>query len=398
MPRTILIMGRVLEQQDGLAVYAENLLDAMVRLDPGSRYVVALREGRGRLGFARAPNVEVVTVEASRKILWDQVAVPRFARRIGADLIFNPKFSVPLFTRIPSVFVLHAADWFVNPGNYEWWDNLYIRLMLPTYARRAAGLTAISQTIVDELHRHTSIDPRKITVSHAAPGPLFRPVTEAVEIERLRADYGLPPRYILSVVRVTHTGHAGEIPYAGGNVRTLIPAWREYRRRGGTLPLVVAGHGVDRRLASLGLAPEAGEDIVLTGFVPHERMPALYSSAVQFVLPTLYESFSLPLVEAMACGCPVVAPSTGACPEVAGDAVRLVDPRDAAAMAEAMLDLEGDDDARETLRAAGLQRAAGYTWDRAARQTLTAFDRALQGAAESANAVDVPVSLGPKRP
>lgn len=378
-PRTILVMGRMLSQPDGLAVYGENLLEAMVRLDPESVYHVAIRDGEIRSRFAAAPNVRITQIDAPSKILWDQVAIPALARRIGADLIFNPKFSVPLLTTIPSVFVLHAADWFVNPGNYEWWDNLYIRLALPTYAYKAGALTAISQTIVDELLRHTRIDAGKVTVTHAAPGPQFHPVSDPDRLESLREDYGLPRRFILSVVRVLHTGHAGEIFYAGGNARTLIRAWRRYRRDGGQLPLVIAGDAVDRRLESLGLAPsdEEAEDVIFAGLVPHDRMPELYSQAEMFVLPTLYESFSLPLVEAMACGCPVIAPSTGACPEVAGGATLLVDPRDAAAMAAAMLSLDRDEARRRGLREAGLARAAEFSWDEIGRRTLRAFDRAL---------------------
>lgn len=376
----------MLSQPDGLAVYGENLLEAMARLDPDSLYHVAIRDGEIRSRFADAPNVRISKLAAPSKILWDQIAIPSLARHIGADLIFNPKFSVPLLTNIPSVFVLHAADWFVNPGNYEWWDNLYIRLALPTYAYRAAALTAISRTIVDELGRHTRIDTNKITVTHAAPGPQFHPVSDNGQLARFREEYGLPDRFILSVVRVLHTGHAGKIFYAGGNARTLIQAWRGYRSQGGDLPLVIAGEDVERRLESLGLPPsrEEASDVHFLGFVPHDRMPELYSMAEMFVLPTLYESFSLPLVEAMACGCPVVAPSTGACPEVAGQAAILVDPRDAVAMAAAMLSLDSDDALRRDLREAGLARAETFSWDEIARRTLHAIDRALDGSARNA--------------
>jgi hypothetical protein len=136
--RTIAVMGRLLDQEDGLGVYGVQLLRELLRLDPHSRYVILLDSPKSQHLFREFGNAETRVLPALSKLYWDQVVAPLAARRCNADLIFNPKFSIPLFTRRPCVFVQQGSDWYVNPQNYPWWDNLYIRLMLPLYSLKAA--------------------------------------------------------------------------------------------------------------------------------------------------------------------------------------------------------------------------------------------------------------------
>ncbi len=372
--RVVCVMGRVLDQQDGLAVYAENLLRALLVQDPATEYVILLRTpARARL-FAAYPNARALVLPAPRKIWWDQVAVPRAARSVRADILFNPKFSLPLASRRRGVFVLHGSDWYVNPGNYEWWDNLYIRAMLPVYCRRAARLLAISRTVVEDLARHAGIDRGKVTVSYAAPSPHFTPDPSPSRLVEFAERYRLPVRFILTVARAYHTGHGTRPEYPGGNLGGLLDGYRRYRALGGDLPMVVAGAAIEPYLRSRGYGDAALEGLHFTGFIPHREINLAYNLADFFVLTTLYESFALPLVEAMASGCPAIVPATGACPEVAGDAARAVDPRDPAAIGEAMLELAQAPERRARLRAAGLERVRRFTWPRTAELTLGVFD------------------------
>lgn len=110
-PRVICVMGRALDQLDGLGVYSVNLLRHMMAQDLMSRYVILLRSERNALIFKECPNAEIHVIPSRSKIWWDQVLVPLAARRVDADIIFNPKFSLPLFSKRPSVFVLHGSDW-----------------------------------------------------------------------------------------------------------------------------------------------------------------------------------------------------------------------------------------------------------------------------------------------
>ena len=375
--RTILMMGRMLDQEDGLGIYGLNLFRHLLAADPSTRYVIVLASAQHRDSLTAFPNAEVLVARVGRKVWWDQVTIARIARRVKADLIFNPKFSVPLLTRVPSIMVLRSSDWYVNPSNYEWWDNWYIRLFMPVYSRKAARLLAVSGRIRDDLTRFARIDPAKVTVSYSAPADYFRREIDRRQLEKTAQRWALPSEYILSTARVYHTAFSRRIVYPGANLENLIGAYRRYRSFGGTLPLVLAGRDLDAYLRGKGLGDSDLEGIRFVGLVPHRDMPALLRLATLFVLTTLYESFSLPLIEAMATGCPVIGPTTGAVPEIAGGAAVLVDPRDPTAIAEAMTAMVQSGQSRAAHREAGLRRAADFSWPRTAALTLEAFDRVL---------------------
>jgi glycosyltransferase involved in cell wall biosynthesis len=377
MARTIGVMGRLIDQADGLGLYARHLLEHLVRLDAGSRYVIFLFSPAAQGLFRGHRNVETRVLASRNRLLWDQLYVPRAARRLGVDLLFNPKFSLPLLSRIPGVLMLQSSDWYINPRNYPWWDNIYIRAMLPLYCRKARAILTISQAALDDLRRHGLKAPGAI-VTHAGVGPRFTADANPEELRRFRSDYALPARFILTVARVIHSGHRRLLDYPGGNNERLLRAYREYRRRAPQpLPLVVAGTRIREYLLAHGFGPADLEGVQFLGFVPNDRLHAAYQLADAFVLATLGESFGLPIVEALATGCPAIVPNTCAGPEVAGDAARLIDPRSEADLTLALLEVTGSESLRREMRAAGLELARRFNWHQSALRVLEAFDKAL---------------------
>ena len=374
-------MGRVLDQMDGLGVYSSNLLRYMLEKDTDSRYVILLRSNANAAIFDGFKNVETWVLPARSKTWWDQVLVPLAARRARADVIFNPKFSLPLLSKRPGVFVLHGSDWYVNPGNYTWWNNMYIRLMLPIYCRKASKLLSISQRVVDDLSRYADLDVSKVTVSYAAAAPHFAPINDTSILREFSDRYKLPARFILTVARVCHSGHDRLDEYPGGNNETLVRAYRNYRIAGGTLPLVIAGRDIDKYLSTHGFGDADLDGVQFTGFIPHKEIVKAYNLAEFFVLSTLYESFCLPLIEAMTSGCPAIIPNTGGCPEVGGTAVRYVDPLDVETISKAMLELERSAKERAVMRMVGLERARLFSWNDTAQKTLDTIDSLLTGSA-----------------
>ena len=372
--RKICVMGRVLYQDDGLGVYSYNLLKNMIELDQNSDYLILLRTAKCEYTLSDYKNVLYKVIPARIKLVWDQVFVPIAAKKYKADIIFNPKFSIPILSGIPCVFVLQGSDWYVNPGNYEWWDNIYIRLMMPTYSRKAKKLLSISQCVLNDLVKYAGVDRNKVIVTYAAPSPHFRPIVDDSLLRQYAKRYNLPKRFIFSIARTIHTG-LGRLPeYPGGNVEGLLKGYRHFQSKGGTLPLVIAGKNIEIYLKKRGLLDNHGNDIVFTGFIPHDEIVFLYNLAEFFVLTTLYESFAFPIVEAMASGCPAIVPTTGACPEVSGGAARLVNPLDPNDIGDAMIALDGSPDLRAQMRSAGLKRAKDFSWEWTAGRTLKVFE------------------------
>jgi glycosyltransferase involved in cell wall biosynthesis len=381
--RTVGVMARALDQADGLGRYCEQVLRQLLVLDPQTRYVIFLGSESHASQWSQFQNAHPHVLRSRSKLVWDQLLVPAAARALGVDLLFNPKFSLPLLTSIPGVFVLQSSDWYSNPGNYPWWDNLYIRLTLPLYCRKASGLLAISQTTLDELNRHLKMTLPRTAITHAGVGPGFTPQGDPREQRRLREDYALPKRFILTVGRVQHTGHRGFPDYPGGNNERLIRAYRRYRAQSANpLPLVVAGRGVERYLR-MRVSSAALEGVRFIGFVPNERLASAYQLADCFVLATLCESFGLPILEALSTGCPAIVPKTGAGPEVAGSAARLIDPYDEQDIATALLEVTGSPQRRKQMALAGAARAKSFSWRQAAERVLAVFDEVIPNTAAS---------------
>lgn len=230
-------------------------------------------------------------------------------------------------------------------------------------ALKAARLIADSRFTRGELLRWTDYPPQRVVVVPCGVGPAFCPLDDGVRLEAVRTRYRLPQGRLL-----LHVGHASP--------RKNLPGLL------GAVALVREAEDVD--LVQVGAVPGEGERALAArlglegrvhwlGTVPGEDLPALYNLADCFVFPSLYEGFGLPVLEAMACGTPVVCSNLASLPEVAGDAALLVDPREPAALAQAILDVLGDETLRGRLREAGLRRAAAFTWARTAAATANVY-------------------------
>ena len=214
-------------------------------------------------------------------------------------------------------------------------------------------------------------------VIHEAAAPSFRPIDDPCELNRVRQRYGLPDRFILYVGTIEPRK----------NLPKLIEGFAK-RRTTGDLPhhLVCAGpygwlsRDVEERIEQL----QIEDAIQFTGYVPFEDLPALYSLAEMFVFPSLYEGFGCPVIEAMACGTPVITGHVPALAEVGGGAVVRVERLDADSLGDAMVQLARDRDRRDELRTLGVQRAASFSWQRAARETLDVYRQTARQDARAA--------------
>jgi glycosyltransferase involved in cell wall biosynthesis len=271
---------------------------------------------------------------------WEQVALPILAARHGRGaVLLNPANLAPLaFAR--NVVVIHDAAALRHP---EWYSPAYAAWqarVLPALARRALHVVTVSEFSRGELTELLGLPPERVSVVAGGVDERF------AAAEPARRDRP----YVLCVA--SHT--------ARKNLRALVPAAAALAGQG--VQLVVAGGHRPQFAAETGL-----DGLTLLGAVDEALLPGLYAGAEAFVLPSVYEGFGLPLLEAMAAGTPVIAANTTALPETAGGAARLVAP-EPEALREALVDLLGDPVERERLAAAGRQRARAFTWERAARE------------------------------
>lgn len=366
------IMLRSLTDVGGPGEYTRSVLNALLQLDRVNQYYLFVPNAALEERYRGFPNARPVVLKTRSKLLFDQVAVPRAARKFGCDVIINLKHSVPLFTSAATIFVMHGADWLAFPQNYYFFDRMYHKVSLPLFCRKADRIISVSHDATRIAQARLNLPPDKIATVYHGFRTDFRRVEDPEARARARARYKLPERFILYVGRI----------YPMKNVRGLVEAFASLRDR---VPhsLVISGIKHYKTEADFAAIDRYSlhDRVIPTGFVEEEDLPVLYSMADAFVLPSLYEGFGIPLLEAMACGCPIVTSTQGSCPEVVGDAGVLVNPRDSSDIAAGIYKVLTDRELAAGLVANGYRRVAQFSWEKCARETLEVISSAVQATA-----------------
>ena len=358
----------------GAGVYTYQLVRALAGVTYRHHLTVLSRPGLFEDLATGYEHVEIVTVEPrspARRLVWEQTALPLLLRRLQIDVLHSPHHHTPAWPRIGGlrslrrVVTFHDVTFLLMAERYPLSRRLYMEAVTRASARLADGIIVPSRAVRDDVMRRLGVSKERIVVIPEAPAARYRPA-EAGEIARVRRKYGLPQRFILSV---------GSLE-PGKNRRRLLHALRGARASGFDYALAIAGQPAWRHEDEPALAERLGiaDAVRFLGYVPDEDMPALYSGATLLAFPSLYEGFGLPVLEAMACGTPVLTSQGSATEEVAGGAAALADPRSQSSIEGALVRLLADDGERSRLRDLGLERAAQFSWERTARDTLSVYE------------------------
>jgi glycosyltransferase involved in cell wall biosynthesis len=298
-----------------------------------------------------------------------QIQIAWAAWRRGLALVHDPTGAAPLgLTSARRVVTVHDVIPYVYPQTCSRLDWLIYRFWLPLVVSRLDAIITVSAQSKSDIVKYLRVSPEAVIVIPEAASTNYRPLS-ATACQPVLARYGIDFPYVLYV---------GSIE-ARKNLPRLLQAFAYLQGRLEHWKLVVVGarrwksSPVYETVRRLGLE----QRVHFTGYVEEADLPALYSAASLFVFPSLYEGFGLPVLEAMACGTPVVTSNTSSLPEVAGDAALLVDPYDVAAIAKAVRRLLEDTALAADLRTRGLARAAQFNWERTARETIAVYERVL---------------------
>lgn len=370
----IALMLRALDEKGGVGVYTRHLVRELLALDTPHRFVLLYR-GPEQLGrFADHERVVERVLPSASNLRWDQVDVPRALRAERADVVMNPKFSVPLTSPVPSVMVLHGAGWFIPEVKHFWSlpERVYARVAMPLYCRKAAAVLSVSKITTDVFETVPGVPHGRITTQYFGPGRQFTPVVDDERLRDVRERYGLPERFVLTLSGFTRGPRK--------NIANIIESFRLHH---GATPhkLVVVGKDCHRFRETLGIPDDGwGADVVFPGWVDQDDLPAFYALADALLYPSKMEASPIPVFEGLACGRPIVTSNAWGLKELAGDAAVLVDPDDPRAIADALGRVLTDEPLRADLSRRALERSKRYTWDRYARETMALLER-LGGAA-----------------
>jgi glycosyltransferase involved in cell wall biosynthesis len=294
------------------------------------------------------------------------VVVPRLARKLGLDVLFTPYTALQPPGRFRSVITVHGAERYTVPGVLSWRSAINWRLMESVTLRRADRVIAVSDTMKRDFCRALEFPEEKVCTTYLGVNPVFRPLADAERLRKVKEQYRLADDFLLFVGYLFPNKNFNNLLKGLRTVASEIPHH-----------LVVCGGRRWKYEADLEQVRVLGltNRVQFLDVVPQDHLVALLNLAACFAFPSLYESFGLAMVEAMACGCPVVAANTGALPEIAGNAAVFCDPYDPEDIGRAIRELLLDPERRATCRARGLSRASEFTWERTARRTLEVFEQ-----------------------
>ncbi|MGQ9584455.1 MAG: glycosyltransferase family 4 protein [Anaerolineae bacterium] len=298
------------------------------------------------------------------RLSWEMIAQP-------PEVLFVPAHVLPLVRPRWCLVTVHDMGYLYFPEAHPPLARAYLDWSTRFNCRVATRILALSETTRTDLARHYGVPKDKVEVVYPGVREGMRPDLAPAQVEAALHRHGVQQPYYLYVGTLQPRKNLIRLLGAFAEASRVWdgPARQEPR-------LVLAGKeggerkALRREVRRLGLEGR----VRFLGYVPDEDLPSLYRGALAFVFPSLYEGFGLPIVEAMACGTPVVCSATSACGEVAGDAGLLVDPLDVDAIAQALVRVGSDRTLRESLTLLGLERARAFSWERAARQVLAVLD------------------------
>ncbi|HEX5473364.1 MAG TPA: glycosyltransferase family 1 protein [Vicinamibacterales bacterium] len=352
----------LLPDRTGVGYYAEHLLQHLATEFPGDEItVISNRPIDTVLPLPR--NVRVCeTHQFGLRLAWLQAVAPRVLDTIRPDVAHFTNGITPIATPCPVTVTIHDMTLTLCPANHPLRRVLLKRPLQGLAARRSGAIMTVSHAARRDILRLYGLPADRVHVVHGAPAAAFRIIDDRARLDAVRRRYELPARFVLYVGAIEPRK----------NLLRLIEAFACARREG-DLPhtLVCAGpYGWKARGLRQHIdAHHVAGAVRFLGYVPFDDLPILYNLGEIFAFPSLYEGFGLPVVEAMACGLPVVTARTSSLGELAEGAAEAVDPLDTDALAAAILRLAADGERRRHLRELGLARAHMFSWQRAARQT-----------------------------
>ncbi len=371
MTRVLLDATSVPADRGGVGRFVDGLVGALGVA--GADLAVACQAADAGHFAALAPTAEVVAAPTAiarppARLAWEQTGLPLLGRRLAADVLHCPHYTMPLAAGRPVVVTVHDLTFFTEPDLHGPVKARFFRAATRYAARGAARLVAVSRATRDELVRLLPVDRGRVDVAYHGvdAGTFYRPTGA----EKAAA------------AELVGLGGAGYVAFLGTleprkNVPALVRGWAAAVADREPPPALVlaGGRGWDAALDAAVAAVPAGLRVLRPGYLPLAQLPGFLGGALVVAYPSLGEGFGLPVLEAMACGAAVLTTRRLALPEVGGDAVAYTEV-DAAAIAAALGALLDDDDRRGALGAAGRARASGFTWAACAEAYLAAYDRA----------------------
>jgi glycosyltransferase involved in cell wall biosynthesis len=364
------------KKKHGMDMVALELIRNLQQIDKENEYVIFIKPDEDNTVIKETANFKIVELQGGTYPFWEQVALPKAAAKYGCQILHCTSNTAPLFCKIPLVITLHdiiymessAMDIIRSSGsNYQKFGNIYRRLIVPKLVRKSKKIITVSNFEKDCIGKFFGMqNDSRLTTVYNGVSEYFQPVTDAGILKAVKEKYKLPDNYVFFLGN-THPKK---------NTKGTLAAFSQFlKQTGSDMKLVMIDYDkteLEKLLQEIGDA-ELITKIVLTGYIVNQDLPAIYAQSQLFLYPSLRESFGIPLIEAMACGVPVITSNTSSMPEIAGDAAILIDPYKPEEITAAMIKVFNDNNLRAAMIKDGIVQAAKFSWKAMAQDVLKIY-------------------------
>lgn len=361
------------KKKHGMDIVALELIKAIQRADTQHEFFIFVKPDEDDGILEETENVKIVRVKGASYPFWEQVRLPNTIKKYNLDVLHCTANTAPINCPVPLVVTLHDIIFLekinVLKGSlYQRMGNLYRRWNVPRLLNICKTIVTVSNFERDRILHHFHLPKEKVVAVPNAVGNHFKQVVNSEELQKAKATYNLPDKFIFFL------GNSDPKK----NVRGVISALLELKKNGKlAMPLVMPDlrkEYLQNILHEL-RATELSNDILLCGYIPNQELPAVLSQASLFLYPSLRESFGIPLLEAMACGVPVITSNTASMPEVAGNAAAFIDPFTPHTLAQKIDELLNNPTMCKELAQKGLERSKEFSWDITAQKMIELYEQ-----------------------
>ncbi|WP_397446205.1 glycosyltransferase family 4 protein [Polaribacter sp. R77954] len=365
------------KKKHGMDMVALELIKNLQLLDLKNEYFIFVKPDEDNEVLKETANFKIIELNGGPYPTWEQIALPKAAKKYGCDVLHCTSNTAPFFTSIPLITILHDIIYMESSylkilsssaTTYQKFGNIYRKLVVPRVVKKSKKVITVSHFEKNRIGEFFGIKgDEKLDAIYNGVSEHFKPITDQKELKRVKDKYKLPDQFFFFLGNTDPKK----------NTKGTLQAFSDFLKKSGTKHKLVMLDYDQVELKKLLVEiknPDLINSILLTGYVVNTDLPAIYAQCDVFLYPSLRESFGIPMLEAMSCNVPVITSNTSSMPEVASDAAHIIDPFKPEEITQGILKILDDENYRNTLCEKGLTRSKQFSWHNMAKDYLKLYE------------------------
>lgn len=365
------------KKKHGMDMVALELIRNLQLIDAENEYFIFVKPDEDNTVLQETQNFKIIQLEGGSYPMWEQIALPKAAKKYGCEILHCTSNTAPIFTDIPLITILHdiiymeSSYYKILTGSatpYQKFGNAYRKLIVPWVVKKSDKIVTVSHFEKNRIAEFFGMkNDKRLTAIYNGVSAHFKPITDESELKRVKEKYHLPDHFFFFL------GNTDPKKNTFGTLKAFSDFLKQSKSDYKLVMLDYDLNELEKLLIEIG-DKELINNIVLTGYVINTDLPAIYSLCTIFLYPSLRESFGIPMLEAMGCGVPVITSNTSSMPEVAGDAAHIINPYNPEEITQAIIKILADAEYYDSLCKKGIERNKLFSWKNMAEQVLILYN------------------------